>query len=109
MLVTPSKRNPSKWILVEPEAAVGEQEVQDLVFRVIEAARIPGLVVAARARVEILVVRAVEAVEPFHLVLDRVGMDEVHDHAEPRAVGRVDQFLEILGGAEARGGGEEAA
>ena len=50
---------------------------------IVETAGIPGLVISARAFVEVLIERAVEPGETFQFVLGRVGMDEIHDHADP--------------------------
>ena len=52
MLVTPSKRKPSKLIFFQPVADVAEQEALDFVLGVIEQQRIPGGMLAARAAVE---------------------------------------------------------
>ena len=63
----------------------------------------------ARAGVEILVVGAVEVVQAFVRVLHRVAVDEVEQHAHAQAVGGVDQVLQFLRRAEARGDREEVA
>ena len=43
----------------------------------------------ARPGMEILEVRAVEPVQPFQDVLDRVAVDDVEQHAQAQAVRRV--------------------
>ena len=48
MLVTPSKRNPSKLELLQPVADVAEQEPLHLVLAVVEEHRVPAGVLAAR-------------------------------------------------------------
>ena len=93
---------------VEPVAAVGEEEVQHLGLAVVEAARVPRGVPAARTVVEILVGRAVEEGESVALVPDGVGVHEVHDHQHPHAMRRVHEAHEVLGRAETRTRREEA-
>ena len=96
-------------VLVEPEFAVGEQEVEHLVTPIIEAKRIPGLVFTPTPGVKVLVIRSVEATEAFGFVLDRVAMHDVHDHSQAERMGVVDEVLQLFRGAEARGSGEETA
>ncbi len=94
-------------VFVEPEAAVGEQEVQDLDLAVVEAARVPGTVPAARPAVEVLMQGPVEAAQALDLVGYGVGVHQVHDHGDPRAVGGIHQRLQVVRGPEARAGGEK--
>lgn len=93
---------------VDPVAGVGEEEVEDFGFAVVEAAGVPGGVVAAFAGVEVLVGSSVEAGEAFGFVFDGVGVDEVDDDGDAGLVAGVDEVFEFFGGAEAGGGGEEA-
>ena len=95
-------------ILIEPEAAVGEKEVQDVGLAVVEATRIPGIVPAARAVVEVLVGRAIEEGKAVALVLHGVGVDDVHNDGQAHPVGGVNHRLEFLGRAEARASRVEA-
>lgn len=94
--------------LVKPVAAVGEQEVEDVGLAVVEATGVPGVVPTPRTAVEVLEVGAVETRETVALILDGVGVDDVHDDRDAHAVGGVNQSLELLGRAEAGTGGEEA-
>ena len=93
---------------VDPVAGVGEEEVEDFGFAVVEAAGVPGGVVAAFAGVEVLVGGSVEAGEAFGFVFNGVGVDEVDDDGDAGLVAGVDEVFEFFGGAEAGGGGEEA-
>ena len=76
---------------VDPVAGVGEEEVEDFGFSVVEAAGVPGGVVAAFAGVEVLVGGAVEAGEAFGFVFDGVGVDEVDDDGDAGLVAGVDE------------------
>ncbi len=80
-------------VLVEPEFAVGEQEVEHAVLAVVEAERIPCRVLAARVTVEVEVIAAVEASQSLKLVLDRMGMHYVHDDGDSHLVGIVDELF----------------
>ncbi|MPN08292.1 hypothetical protein SDC9_155574 [bioreactor metagenome] len=88
-------------VFVEPEAAVGEQELEHFRLFIIEAERIPGAVFAAFAGIKILLAGAVETAETLDLVAHRVGVNQIHDHPQPHAVGGVDQPLELVRSAEA--------
>ena len=92
---------------VDPVAGVGEEKVEDFGFAVVEAAGVPGGVVAAFAGVEILIGGAVEAGEAFGFVFDGVGVNEVDDDGDAGFMRGVDELFEFFGGAEAGGGGEE--
>ena len=88
-------------ILLHPEADIAQQEAQHLHLAVVEDERIPHVVPPLWAGVEILVLGSVELVESVVDVLDRMAMDQVQQHAQTQAVGRVDQVFEVLGRAEA--------
>ena len=92
---------------VDPVAGVGEEKVEDFWFAVVEAAGVPGGVVAAVAGVKVLVGGAVEAGEAFVFVFDGVGMNEVDDDGDAGFVCGVDELFEFFGGAESGGGGVE--
>ena len=94
--------------LVEPVLDVREQEVLHLALAVVEELRVPVGLVAGLARARVEVVRAVKFVDPLVEVLHVVGVHEVHDDRQPQFVGPADELLELLGGSEARRGGEEA-
>ena len=94
-------------ILLDPKAAVGEQKMLHIQLAVVEAARVPGVVVAPVAVVKELVACAIELREPFHRVLDGMRVDDIHDDEEPHAVRDIDQLAQLVGGTEAGGGGKE--
>ena len=64
---------------------------------------------AARVAVEILVVAAVEASEPFKFVFHGMRVHYIHYHCYAERVGGVDEALQVVGGAESRRCGEEVA
>lgn len=114
---------PVKRVLVHVEPQVRQQEPQHLVVPVVEQAavevregnrvngnfrqepgrsrdsRVPQLVPALPAAVEVLVVGAVKVVEPVGRVVARVRVHDVEEHGEAEPVRRVDQALELLGRA----------
>ena len=75
---------------------------------VVEEFGIPVGLIARLARRRVEVVGAVEFGDPFVEVLHVMGVHEVHDDGQPQPVRPPDELLELLGGAEAGRGGEEA-
>ena len=61
-----------------------------LQLSIIKAAQIPGHMVSTGAVVKIEVGGPIKMAEPFHLVGDRVRMDDVHDHGYTGSLGLVD-------------------
>ena len=94
-------------IFLQPILAVGEQEVDDLVLTVVEAETVPLVVEAARPGEEVLRRVAGQIAQPLVLVFDSVAVDQVHDDGKAHAVGVVDEMLQLVGGAETAGRGEE--
>ncbi|MNS29231.1 hypothetical protein D3C72_612260 [compost metagenome] len=98
---------PVDVVLVQPEERVRDQEVPHLGAAEVEDHGVP-LGVLALAGIGVLVeVRAVE-VDQAVAVVGEVGGHPVQDHADAGLVQRVDQVLEVVGGAEAAGGREVA-
>ena len=96
-------------VFLKPELAVGEEEMEHRVLAVVEEEGIPGGMFAAVVAVEVEVVAAVDAAEALDFVFHGVGMHEVHDHGDAELMAFVDEALEVVGSAEARRGGVEAA
>ena len=96
-----------KMVLRLPEFQVGQQEVDDLVFVVVEALGAPGTVIALAALVEELVGSAVKFVQALPGVLAGVGMDHIQQHGDAHFVGGVDEHFQLLGLAEPGGSGKE--
>ena len=94
--------------LFEPILAVRQQEVHHLVLAVVEAERIPRRVFAAVVAVEVEVVGAVQTAEAFVLILHGVRVHDVHDDGDAGSVSGIDERTQLVGGAEAAGGREEA-
>ncbi len=91
--------------LLEPEESVGDEEVAHLAAAVVEDVGAPVPVLAA-AGIRVLVERL--AVEPCERegVLREVTRHPVHDHADVGLVEPVDEVAQVVGVAEAAGGGE---
>ena len=97
-------------VLLKPVLAVGQQEVEHLVFAIVKAQRVPCRVLAAPGvGVEIKVHRAVQTADALVLVLHGMGVHDVHNHGNSHAVGIVDELLEFLGSAEAARCSEKVA
>ena len=96
-------------VLLQPELAVGEEEVQDLGLSVVEAPAAPRRMPPLAAGMEVLPVSAVELRQPVALVGDGMGVYKVHYDAQPHSVRSIDQRLEVVRRAEARRRGEEGA
>ena len=84
-------------VLVHVVREVREQEPLHLVLRVVEQHRVPLRVVALRACVRVLVVRAVELRDPVQHVRTRVRVDAVHYHDHARLVRAVHHVLHVVG------------
>ena len=98
-----------EMILVHPELDVGEQEVQNARAAVVKALAAPGRMIALAARMEELVHRAVKAVDALGGVLNRMGMHQIQQHGQAKAVRLVDERLELVRRAVPGGRGEEVA
>mmetsp|Transcript_24606 Transcript_24606/g.76616 ORF Transcript_24606/g.76616 Transcript_24606/m.76616 type:complete len:642 (+) Transcript_24606:455-2380(+) len=94
-------------VLLQPPLHVRKQEAQDLVLGVVEDLRVPIHVVPLRPAVGVAMVGAVHLGDAVHGVGGGVRMDQVHQHHDAQAVGRVDHLLELLGRARAARGREE--
>ena len=95
--------------LGEPVLAVGKEEVEHFVLAVVEAEAVPSAVFAAAARIEELVGVTSIVAEAFDFVLYGVAVDKVHNDSDACLMGCIYELLELVGGAEAAGGGEEGA
>ena len=89
-------------VFLRPVDGVGDEKALHLVAADVKAACAPGLVLHAILTLKFVERCAVEFVQPV-FILREVGGDPVEDHADPRAVCRVDQCHEVVRRAEARG------
>ena len=78
---------------LQPVTHIGEQELQSLFLTVVEEFGVPKVVVAARARMQVLAVGAVKQVDAFANVFHRVGVHQIHDDQHTHAMRRVDEFF----------------
>jgi hypothetical protein len=97
-----------KPVLFHPKAEVAHKESEYLVRAVVEEARVPELMAAPAALVEVAMVRAVEKVQAIEHILTRVRMYNVEQYGDSHAVCGVDEFFELIWRAVARARGEEA-
>ena len=87
--------------LFKPIFAVGQKEMEHLVFSVIEAEAVPCRMLVSVAWIEILVWVAGKVAETFYLVLHGVAVYDIHYYSNAVLVGCVDETLELLRCSEA--------
>ena len=85
---------------LQPIADVAKEEALHFVFAVIKASRIPCGVVTSLTGVEIVVCRAVKAIQAFIEVFDGVAVDQIHDNQQTHTVCGINQGFEFFGGPE---------
>jgi hypothetical protein len=88
--------------LFEPIFAVREQEVENLVLAIIEAERVPCIVHATVAAVEILTGIAIEKAKALNLVLNSMRVYKIHNYSNTHSVSCIDKFFEVFGCSETR-------
>ena len=86
---------------LKPVFTVGEQEMQHLVLSVIETEGIPRGMFPTVVGIEIEAACTVKSPETLILILDGMGMDDIHDYGDSQLMGAVNEALQLLGGAEA--------
>mmetsp|Transcript_38602 Transcript_38602/g.114640 ORF Transcript_38602/g.114640 Transcript_38602/m.114640 type:complete len:500 (+) Transcript_38602:1140-2639(+) len=96
-----------KLVLVHPPARVGQQETHRLPVAIVEQPRVPHPVVAALAAVEVHRVGAIKHVDAVDRVLRRMRVHDVHEHDKAEPMRLVNERLELLGSAAARGSCKE--
>ena len=96
-----------EMVLVQPEFAVGQQEVYDFVLAVIEAQTVPRRVFAPSARIEILAGVTGKVAQAFHFVLHGVGVHDVHNHGNAHFMCLVDESFQFLRRTETAGSCKE--
>ena len=94
-------------VLLQPEHGGGEQEGADLAAAVVKDVGAP-VGVLALPGVGVLVGGGAVEVVQAEGVPGEVGGDPVHDDADASLVELVDEVFQVVGGAEAAGGGEVA-
>ena len=90
-----------KLILLEPELAIAQQEVEHCILAVVEAQRVPSRMLAAAVTIEVEVVAAVKSAQTLNLILHRMRVHDIHNHGNSTRVRVVDKVLELLGGTKA--------
>ena len=95
-------------VLLHPVTEVAQQESKNLVMPVVEESTIPELVPTTTTFMEVLVVRAIEEVEPIENVLAGMRVHNVEEDGDAHAVSCIDELSQFLGGTIAGARGEEA-
>ena len=95
MTVIQHGRNPIetktvKMIFLEPIFAVGQQEMNNLIFPIIKAKRVPSGMFAPITRIKKLVRVAREISQALRFVLHRMRMNDIHNNSHPILVRRID-------------------
>ncbi len=83
-------------IFLQPVSAVGQQKPQHRPFSIIEAPGIPCGVLSLRTVMKILIQGSVKPAETFHLIGDRMGMNDIHQHPQSISMSGIDEFPEIV-------------
>ena len=97
-----------EMVFVEPELAVGQQEVEHLILAVVKTQAVPSRMLATVALIEILAGVAGKVAQALHFVLHGMRMHDVHDDGQSQLMCLVDELLQLLRRAETAGRGEEA-
>ena len=82
--------------LTEPILTVAQQEVNHLVLTIIEAQAIPSWMLMAITRIEILVRVTSQISKSFHLILNCVRMNYIHDNGYTFLVGSVYEIFQFF-------------
>ena len=86
---------------LEPIFAIRQQEMNHVIFSVIETEAVPSGVFVAVAFIEELIWVAGEITETFDFIFDGVTVNDVHDNAETHLVSGVDQLFKFVGSTAA--------
>ena len=89
-----------KLVLIEPEFAVGQEEMYHFILSIVKTERIPCRMLTTTVAIEILIVASVKASETFHLIFNGMGMNDVHDHGYAHLMSGINQRLKLLGSSE---------
>ena len=87
-------------VFLQPELAVGQQEIKHGILAIVKAQGIPCGMLALVVAIEVQVARAIKAAQALDLVFHCMGVDNVHDDSHALGMGVVDEVLQLLGGAE---------
>ena len=89
-----------KMKLCEPVFAVGQQEMDYLMLAIVEAERIPLVMLPSVARIEELVRVATKVAKTFILILYSVRLNKIHNHGNTILVSLVNKSLQFLRSTE---------
>lgn len=85
-----------KLVFLHVEPQVAEQEAHGLVASIVEQSRVPELMAAFGALVEVLVVAPIKVVESIEDVLAGVRVHDIEENGDAESMCSVDQLLELL-------------
>lgn len=85
-----------KAIFLHVEAQIAQQEAHGLVAVVVEQTRVPKVMAAFTALVEVLVIASVKVVESVQNVLAGVRVDDIEKDRDSQSVSSVNQLLQLL-------------
>ena len=89
-----------KTELFHPIFAIGEQEVENLIFTVVKTERIPCRMFATTIAIKILVITAVKPAETLQFIFHSMRVNYIHNHGYSHGVRRVNKRFKFLRGAE---------
>ena len=84
-------------IFFEPIFAVAQQEMEHVVFAVIEAQTVPSRVFVAVAFIEKLIRVARQIAQAFDFIFNGVAVNNIHNDADTHLVSRVNHVFKLVG------------
>ena len=90
-----------KVILFHPIFTVGQQKMNNFIFSIVKAKRIPCRMFTTGTRIEILVRITGKVTQPFYFILHCMGVNDVHDNSDAHAMGCVNEFFQFVRSTEA--------
>ena len=86
----------------QPILTIGKQEMNDLVFAIIKAQAVPSGMLVTLSRIEVLIGVTCKISKTFYLILDSMGMNNIHDYSHSVLMGLVNELLQLLRSTETR-------
>ena len=103
----PVKTETVETVLLKPVTAIGHEEMQHLVFCIIETEGIPGHMFPAGSVMKILPGTPIQTAQSLVFIFYRMGMHQVHDNRNSGFMSSIDQPLQVIRGPESGGGCEK--
>ena len=86
----------------QPILTIGKQEMNDLVFAIIKAQAVPSGMLVTLSLIEVLIGVTCKISKTLYLILDSMGMNNIHDYSHSVLMGLVNELLQLLRSTETR-------